>query len=168
MFCSVNVLLRAGAALAQPKSAGTATGVQGARSVRRCACSSVRVCVVLRNRNIYEQHYSAAFFWLQGTCSAAPLDMTTSAMSCERRCAVCQNLNTETDTFWVQQTHGTWWFPVCSACCARAESTIHPRVRQHYEDKLGGLVAERVAILAEMADALSPGAADRVQRRRLN
>ena len=94
--------------------------------------------------------------------------MTTSAMSCDTRCGVCQNLNTETDTFWVQQTHGTWWFPVCSACWARAESTIHPRVRQHYEDKLGGLVAERVAILAEMADALSPGAADRVQRRRLN
>ena len=94
--------------------------------------------------------------------------MTTSAMSCERRCAVCQNLNTETDTFWVQQTHGTWWFPVCSACWARAESTIHPRVRQHYEHKLGGLVADRLAIMAEVADALSAGAPERVQRHRLN
>ena len=88
-------------------------------------------------------------------------------MSCEMRCTVCQNLNTETETFWVQQTRGTW-FPVCSACWARAESTIHPRVRQHYEDKLGGLVAERVAILAEMADALSADAPERVQKRRLN
>ena len=89
-------------------------------------------------------------------------------MSCERRCAVCENLNTESHTLWVQQPHGTWWFPVCSACCARAESTIHPRVREHYSDKLGGLVAERVAFLAEMAHTLSHGAADRVQRRRLN
>ena len=94
--------------------------------------------------------------------------MTTSAMSCEMRCTVCQNLNTEAGTLWVQQTAGTWWFPVCSACWARAESSIHPRVRQYYEDKLGGLVAERVAILAEVADALSAGAPERVQRRRLN
>ena len=88
-------------------------------------------------------------------------------MSCETRCTLCQNLNTDTATEWVQQTRGTWWFPVCSACWARAESTIHPRVRQHYEDKLEGLVAERVAILAEMADALSAGAPERVQKRRL-
>ena len=93
-------------------------------------------------------------------------------MSCERRCARCQNLNTEAGALWVQQTGGTWRFAVCSARWARAESTIHPRVRQHYsgenEWKLGGLVADRLAIMAEVADSLSAGVPERVQRRRLN
>ena len=88
-----------------------------------------------------------------------------------QRCTLCQNLNTEAGTLWVQQTGGNWWFAACSARWARAESTIHPRVRQHYSgegDKtLGGLVAERLAILAEVVDSNMAGVPERVQRRRL-
>ena len=63
------------------RAAGKATGV---RSVRRCACSRVRVGVVLRNRNRYEQHCFVALLLADNAeirkpfFNAVPAAVTTS------------------------------------------------------------------------------------------
>eukprot|EP00959_Pyramimonas_sp_CCMP1952_P083739 1751000-Pyramimonas_sp.AAC.1 len=55
---------------------------------------------------------------------------------------------------WVKQRRGSWWYPVCPARWAAAESTISPRVREHYSGqnkwKPRTAVEDRLAMAAEL------------------